>query len=66
MAGAPVYKCPVCGSTDVRRGKTSLSGPQGGQLIDFYCQSCRTFEHKRDDEDGYDAWYRRWLAPPKD
>ena len=60
----PVYKCPVCGSTNVRRGKTSLpgDGDRTPNLIEFFCPASSTFESKRDDDPGFNAWYARWLV----
>jgi hypothetical protein len=63
-----MFKCPVCGDTDVRPGKTGLPVEADGRstnLYDFFCQRCHTLESRRRDAPDFDAWYDRW-APAAD
>ncbi|MEO8706090.1 MAG: hypothetical protein ABI867_39035 [Kofleriaceae bacterium] len=57
------FRCPICGSSDVRGGKTNLpAANREANAYDFYCFNCKTSESHRDDSDGFADWYRRWLV----
>lgn len=61
-----MYRCPVCGSTEVRRGKYGVGHDANDRDInayDFYCYKCRTLEQKAEDEPDFRAWVARWSAP---
>ena len=61
-----MYRCPVCGSTEIRRGKYCVGHDAGDRDInayDFFCQRCHTLEQKRADEPDFRAWEARWSAP---
>ena len=62
-----MYCCPVCGSTEVRRGKYPVGHDAKGRdvnLYDFYCARSKTLEQKREDDPDFDAWIARWTARP--
>lgn len=61
-------RCPVCGSSDVRRQSTSLARPEGSPfaslaLIEMYCNNCKTLEDRRTDAKDFPAFEQRWMAP---
>jgi len=63
-----MYRCPKCGSKDVRGQKTSLERSPASNPFstlnfwEMYCFDCRTSESRHDDAAGFDEWYERWLA----
>ena len=56
---AIMYRCPLCGSNDVKRDK------YGGEtnLYSFYCKKCKTNQQKQDNEPDFKTWYARWTVP---
>jgi uncharacterized protein (TIGR02996 family) len=56
------YRCPRCGSRDVRDGKTGLGG---AALYEFTCRRCGLAEERRSDAADLDPWWARWTAPPE-
>ena len=61
-----MYRCPVCGNPEIRRGKYGVGHDARGvdvNAYDFYCRKCGTLEQKREDDPDFRDWIARWSPP---
>ncbi len=60
-----MYKCPVCGSNEIRGSEHSVERPEGSPIstvkeFEFFCTNCKTLESRRDNQTDFVIWRSRW------
>lgn len=61
MPATPTHRCPACGATQVRGGKTTF--PEAS-LREYGCMSCGLYEERRSDDADFATWLDSWRYEP--